>query len=71
MSASTILKREKTMDDMQRLKQETAVLEKQFLDHLEKCKTYQGVDPRWIAISKTHIEEGCMALNRAVFSTVE
>lgn len=26
-----------------------------------------GRDPRWINIAKTHIEQGFMALNRAVF----
>lgn len=26
-----------------------------------------GVDQRWYAIARTHIEEGFMALNRAVF----
>lgn len=26
-----------------------------------------GHDPRWLAIARTHIQEGFMALNRAVF----
>lgn len=64
------LKREKTKDEMQQLKRETAALEKQFLEHIEKCKAYPGVDPRWVAICKTHIEEGCMALNKAIFSSM-
>jgi hypothetical protein len=25
------------------------------------------VDPRWLAIARTHIEQGFMAMNRAVF----
>lgn len=25
------------------------------------------VDPRWLAIARTHLEQGFMALNRAVF----
>jgi hypothetical protein len=25
------------------------------------------IDPRWIAIGRTHIEQGFMAINRAVF----
>lgn len=26
-----------------------------------------GVDPRWLAVARTHIEQGFMAMNRAVF----
>lgn len=29
--------------------------------------TKEYYDPRWLAIAKTHIEQGFMALNRAVF----
>lgn len=34
---------------------------------LRLIEAYQGLDPRWVAIAKTHIEQGFMALNRAVF----
>lgn len=34
------------------------------LDHLA---TAPGVDPRWFAIGRTQIEQGFMAINRAVF----
>lgn len=27
----------------------------------------QGGDPRWLAIARTHIEQGFMAMNRAIF----
>jgi len=26
-----------------------------------------GADPRWLAVARTHIEQGFMALNRAIF----
>lgn len=37
----------------------------QRLDHLPQLDP--GVDPRWLAVARTHIEQGFMAMNRAVF----
>lgn len=34
------------------------------LDELERV---EGVDRRWLAIGRTHLEEGWMAVNRAIF----
>ena len=34
---------------------------------LDTLKTENWVDQRWLAIGRTHIEEGFMAVNRAVF----
>lgn len=36
----------------------------QILDALE---SYPGIDRRWLSIGRTHIEQGWMAVNRAVF----
>ena len=40
-------------------------LEERLLRHLEVLKDI--ADPRWVAVAKTHFEQGFMALNRAVF----
>jgi hypothetical protein len=34
---------------------------------LDTLKTENWIDQRWLAIGRTHIEEGFMAINRAVF----
>lgn len=41
---------------------EEAIL--QILDYLSKIET---VDKRWLAIGRTHIEQGFMAINRSIF----
>jgi hypothetical protein len=33
------------------------------LEHLDKVLT---LDPRWLAVARTHFEQGYMALNRAI-----
>lgn len=53
-SAVTILNRNKQAEER--------VL--RLLDELEGTR---GIDPRWVAIGRTHIEQGFMAINRAVF----
>jgi hypothetical protein len=43
-------------------------LEEDLLQRLEMLATHvNDFDKRWIAIAKTHIEQGFMAMNRAVF----
>lgn len=42
-------------------------LEELVLRQLEKVAKTDGVDGRFVAIAKTHIQEGFMALNRAIF----
>lgn len=40
------------------------------LDYLSQLRDEHGapfVDGRWLAIARTHIEEGFMAMNRAIF----
>ena len=32
----------------------------------DMAKIVEGVDPRWVAIAKTHIQQGFGALNRAI-----
>jgi hypothetical protein len=43
------------------------VLEEQVLRHLDALSLEGKIDYRWYAIGRTHIEQGFMAINRAVF----
>lgn len=43
------------------------VMEGTILLHLDAMKASQKVNQRWLAIGRTHIEQGFMAINRAVF----
>jgi hypothetical protein len=42
-------------------------LEEQALRMMDVLAAIQNVDKRWLAIGRTHIETGFMAVNRAVF----
>lgn len=42
-------------------------VEEQVLRVLDSLATHEGIDIRWLAIARTHIEQGFMAANRAVF----
>lgn len=42
-------------------------LEERTLRVLDELATLDGVDKRWLAIGRTAIENGFMAVNRAVF----
>lgn len=42
-------------------------LEERVLRTIDEHFAHGGCDPRWLHIAKTHIEQGFMALNRAVF----
>lgn len=41
--------------------------EEQVLRTLDALKANPEVDQRWLAIGRTHIEEGFMAINRSLF----
>lgn len=41
--------------------------EERILRMLDLLRGDAGVDQRWLSIGRTHIEEGFMALNRAIF----
>ncbi len=41
--------------------------EEMILRHLDVLKNEPGIDQRWLAIGRTHIEQAYMAINRAVF----
>lgn len=41
--------------------------EERILRMLDLHRGADGVDQRWLAIGRTHIEEGFMAINRAIF----
>jgi hypothetical protein len=43
------------------------VLEERVLRQLDLLQGFSDVDPRWLAIARSHIEQGFMAANRAVF----
>lgn len=43
------------------------VLEERVLRCLDELKELPGIDQRWLAIGRTSIEQGFMAVNRAVF----
>lgn len=47
-------------------------VEEQLLRRIEQLQALNSIDPgahdpRWLAVARTHFEEGFMALNRAVF----
>ena len=42
-------------------------IEERVLRLLDALETVEGVDKRWLAIGRTAIEQGFMAVNRAVF----
>lgn len=42
-------------------------VEEQILRVLDKLGQIEGVDKRWLAIGRTSIEQGFMAVNRAIF----
>jgi len=41
--------------------------EERLLRSIEDAQVPAGLAPRWVAIARTHFEQGFMALNRAVF----
>jgi len=42
-------------------------IEEQILQILDLLKENNEIDQRWLAIGRTHIEEGFMAINRSIF----
>lgn len=42
-------------------------VEERILQVLDVWKTDPEIDQRWLAIGRTHIEQGFMAINRAIF----
>ena len=43
------------------------IAEETFLRQMDEMKGDDEIDQRWLAIARTHIEQGFMALNRAIF----
>jgi hypothetical protein len=43
------------------------LMEEEVLRRLDALKAIPGIDGRWLAIGRTHIEEGFMAINRSIF----
>lgn len=46
---------------------ENKLLEERVLRRLDDLAKTPGIDHRWLAIGRTHIEQGFMAINRAIF----
>jgi hypothetical protein len=42
-------------------------MEEHLLQHLDRLKESPDIDQRWLAMGRTHIEQGFMFMNRAVF----
>jgi hypothetical protein len=42
-------------------------LEELALRRLDDLKNMPGIDQRWLAVGRTHLEQAYMAINRAVF----
>lgn len=53
-------------DERVALVNENKEMEERLLRHIEDLNP-NVVDPRWLAIARTHFEQGFMALNRAIF----
>lgn len=43
------------------------VLEERILRVIDALAQVEEVDPRWLAIGRSHIEQGFMAVNRSIF----
>lgn len=43
------------------------VVEENILRMLDKLAEMEEIDKRWLAIGRTHIEEGFMCINRSIF----
>lgn len=46
---------------------ENKMMEEHVLRIIDELHRSRDVDPRWLAIGRTHIEQGFMAINRAIF----
>lgn len=42
-------------------------LEEVVLRRLDDLRASDAIDQRWLAVGRTHIEQGWMAINRAIF----
>lgn len=42
-------------------------MEERILRLLDTMATYDDIDKRWLAIGRTNIEQGFMAINRSIF----
>ncbi len=42
-------------------------LEERVLRQFDALFATEGLDKRWLSVAKTHVEQGFMAMNRAVF----
>jgi hypothetical protein len=54
-------------DDAVKAVNANKVREEQLLRILDACQGDSAIDQRWLAVARTHFEQGFMALNRAVF----
>jgi GrpB-like predicted nucleotidyltransferase (UPF0157 family) len=54
-------------EDKIALVNENKKAEERFLRFLDALAGSPEIDQRWLAVGRTHIEQGFMALNRAIF----
>jgi hypothetical protein len=54
-------------DDKVQAVNENKQLEETVLKRLDALKADPNIDQRWLAIGRTHVEEGFMSINRAIF----
>lgn len=54
-------------DDAVSLVNRNKEMEERVLRLLDDLAKNQGIDPRWYAVGRRHIEQGFMEINRAVF----
>jgi hypothetical protein len=43
------------------------MIEERILRHLDALEAIPGIEQRWLAVGRTHIEQGFMAINRSIF----
>jgi hypothetical protein len=58
--------RDQTNDNVERVNLNKR-LEEMSLRRLDELALVEGIDPRWLAIGRTQLEQAWMAINRAVF----
>ena len=54
-------------DDAVAIVNKNKAMEERILRRLDALRQRESIDPRWLALARTQIEQGFMAMNRAVF----
>ena len=67
MSQSYVLGYREQTNDTIHLVNQNKITEEELLRLIESLGASGSADLRWLSIAKTHLEQGFMALNRAIF----